>query len=296
MTDYMPAIMREVNSLYDVDGFYTNGWPPLGTLPVCYCDQCRRLPRSGTPEYWDKFNERTIYLWKLYDSIAKEKRPSNFYFANLGGGIGSMLANLEQLGEVCEWFQADNQGRGGDDTPIWGCALQGRVCRAVQKGKMATNVTGAWSTGRLRWRNVYKSEREERMWFNETLASGMVPYHHLIGGEKRMGEDRRGARTRAQILQLDGEARPALRQQAIDRQRGRGDGPAHATVLHASARGFESGLHGRPVLRAARRAVPLRLRPRGQARLGRPEEILRRAAAEHGAAQRRAVPPAAAHT
>ena len=45
---------------------------------------CRR---PGPSTYWDKFNERTIYLWKLYDSIAKEKKPANFYFANLGGGI-----------------------------------------------------------------------------------------------------------------------------------------------------------------------------------------------------------------
>jgi len=190
MTDYMPAIMREINSLYDVDGLYTNAWPPLGNPPVCYCEQCRRLPRPGTPAYWDKFNERTIHLWKLYDSIAKEKKPSNFYFANLGGGI-RCSANLKQLGEICEWFQCDNQGRGGDDTPIWRCALQGRVCRAVQKGKMATNVTGAWSTGRIRWRNAYKSEQEAQMWMDETLASGMVPYHHFIGGEKGMGEDRR---------------------------------------------------------------------------------------------------------
>ena len=78
MTDYMPAIMREVNSLYDVDGFYTNGWPPLGSLPVCYCAQCRDLPPPGTPAYWDKFNERIFYLWKLYDSIAKEKKPATF--------------------------------------------------------------------------------------------------------------------------------------------------------------------------------------------------------------------------
>lgn len=28
MTDYMPAIMKEVNSLYPVDAMYTNGWPP----------------------------------------------------------------------------------------------------------------------------------------------------------------------------------------------------------------------------------------------------------------------------
>ena len=96
-----------------------------------------------------------------------------------------------QLGELSEWFQADNQGRGGDDTPIWGCALQGRVCSAVQKGKMATNVTAAWSTGRPRWRNVYKSQQEEQMWLNETVAAGMVPYHHIIGGENGLGEDRR---------------------------------------------------------------------------------------------------------
>jgi hypothetical protein len=56
---------------------------------------------------------------------------------------------------------------------------------------MATNVTAAWSTGRPRWRNVYKSQQEERMWLNETVAAGMVPYHHIIGGENGLGEDRR---------------------------------------------------------------------------------------------------------
>jgi hypothetical protein len=190
MTDYMTAIMREVNGLYDVDGLFTNAWPPLGQLPVCYCAQCRKLPAAGTIEYWEKFNERTVYLWKLYDAIAKERKPGNFFFANLGGGIRS-TANLVALGELCEWFQCDNQGRGGDDTPIWGCAMQGRVCNAVQNGKMATNVTAAWSTGPVRWRNVYKSEPEARMWMNETLASGMVPYHHIIGGGPGLGEDRR---------------------------------------------------------------------------------------------------------
>jgi hypothetical protein len=190
MTEYVPAVMREVNSLYDVDALFTNAWPPLGRLPACHCPGCSKLPPSGTIEFWDKFNDRTIYLWKLYDSIAKEKRARNFYFANLGGGI-RCSADLVQLGQLCEWFQCDNQGRGGDNTPIWACASQGRVCRAVQEGKMATNVTGAWSTGPVRWRYVAKSEHEQRMWFNETVASGMAPYHHIIGAEKGLGEDRR---------------------------------------------------------------------------------------------------------
>jgi putative glycosyl hydrolase-like family 6 (GHL6) protein/glycosyl hydrolase family 42 (putative beta-galactosidase) len=189
MTDYMPAIMREVNSLYDVDGLFTNAWPPWA-MPSCRCEECRRLPAPGTVDYWEKFNERIVYLWKFYDSIAKEKRASNFFFANLGGGVRS-TTDLIQLGEICEWFQCDNQGRGGEAAPIWGCTLQGRVCRAVQKGKMSTNVTAGWSTGSPRWRNVAKGRQEQKMWLDETLASGMAPYHHIVGGENGMGEDRR---------------------------------------------------------------------------------------------------------
>ena len=204
MTDYMPAIMREINSLYDVDGLFTNAWPPLGAhagLPL------RTVPETAASReriaYWDKFNERTIYLWKLYDSIAKEKKPANFYFANLGGGIRS-TADLVKLGEICEWFQCDNQGRGGDDTPIWGCALQGRVCNAVQKGKMATNVTAAWSTGTPRWRNVYKSPagRADVVRRDARLRHGAVPPHH-----RRRERDGRGpplAGAGAQVFQLDG--------------------------------------------------------------------------------------------
>ena len=190
MTDYVPAIIREINSLYDVDAFYTNGWPPIGSLPVCHCAGCRQLPPSGTPAYWDKFNERFEYLWKLYDSLAKEKGSGKFFFANSGGGARS-AANLARLGTFCEWFQSDNQGRGGEDAPAWLCSLQGRVCQSVLDGKMAANVTGAWTTGPIRWRNAGKSPAEIKMWLSETSASGMVPYYHIVGAEKGFGEDRR---------------------------------------------------------------------------------------------------------
>jgi hypothetical protein len=79
-------------------------------------------------------------------ALRKRRRASSFYFANLGGGVHGG-PNLSTLGEICQWFQADNQGRGGQDEPIWGCTLQGRVCNAVLDGKMAANVVGLWSTG-----------------------------------------------------------------------------------------------------------------------------------------------------
>ena len=39
------------------------------------------------------------------------------------------------------------------------------------------------------------------MWMNETLASGMVPYYHLIGAENGMGEDRRWLEPARQYFQ-----------------------------------------------------------------------------------------------
>src|ERR1700728_3202012 len=112
MTDYFPAVMREVNSRYDMDAHYTNGWPSF-SLPVCYCNICRQLPPPKTPAYWDKFNDRVMSLCNLYDSIAKEKKPTSFYMNNMGGGVHA-TPNLARLGEFCRWFQADNQGRGGE--------------------------------------------------------------------------------------------------------------------------------------------------------------------------------------
>jgi len=190
MDDYVPAIMREINSLYDVDCFYTNGWPPLGSLPECHCAVCSKLPTSGTPAYWRVFTDRVLDLWNRYDAIAEEKKSDSFYFANSGGNVRGG-PNLDRLGKTAAWFQADNQGRTYREPEVWGCSLQGRVCNAVLDGKFAANVTAAYSTGTPGWRNASKNPAEARMWLNETLASGMVPYFHFVGAENGFDEDRR---------------------------------------------------------------------------------------------------------
>jgi hypothetical protein len=190
MDDYIPAVMREVNSLYDVDCFYTNGWPPIGMLPECYCSICSKLPPRDTPAYWRAFNDRLFELWNKYDAIAKEKKPDSFYFANLGGNVHAS-PNLDRLGKTAVWFQGDNQGRTNDDPAVWGATLQARVCNAVLDGKFAANITAAYSTGVVRWRNASKNPAEAQMWMNETLAGGLALYYHFIGSEDGLGEDRR---------------------------------------------------------------------------------------------------------
>jgi hypothetical protein len=193
-TEHIPAIMREVNSRYDVDGIFTNAWPPLGDLPECFCDTCKGAPAAGTPAFYERHLQRTVELWKLFTGIAREKRPDNIYFGNLGSGARALI-NMKTLGEECWWFNCDNQGRGGEETPAWGCAQQGRVARSVMKGRTITNVTGAWSTGRVKWRNTAKSPAEATLWMAQTAASGMTIWYHWVGGQSGLGEDRRWLQT-----------------------------------------------------------------------------------------------------
>jgi hypothetical protein len=194
-TEQMPAIYREINKRYPVDGFFTNGWPSPGALEVCYCDACQKLYRGalgGVPpetteasdpvyrRYYGVYMDRIQQVWELWQSVAKEKSQESVYVGNLGGGVET-VKSLKRLSEVAAWFNADHQGRSGS-TPIWNCAQQGRVAQSVMNGRTITNVTGAYATGHPLWRHTSKSPAEMRMWLAQTVASGMVPWLHWLGG------------------------------------------------------------------------------------------------------------------
>ncbi|HEY7056345.1 MAG TPA: beta-galactosidase trimerization domain-containing protein, partial [Vicinamibacterales bacterium] len=193
-TEQMPAIYREINSRYQVDGFFTNGWPSTGSLTVCSCESCQRVYRTigGTPppetdatnltyrRFYDASMERIQTVWTSWQRVVTEGGRESVYVGNLGGGIRT-VKNVRQLAEAAAWFNADHQGR-SSDTPIWDCAQQGRVAQAVMEGRAITNVTGAYSNSQPTWRHVAKAPAETVMWMAQTTASGMVPWFHWLGG------------------------------------------------------------------------------------------------------------------
>jgi len=179
-TEQMPAIIREINTLYDVDGFFTNGWPGAEGPSRCRCAECRDTGEPGTPQFRDRHLARVIEIWKLWDDTAKQKKWDSVYVGNLGGGIHAST-DLREIAGVAGWFNADHQGRTGN-TPIWDCAQQGRVAQSVMKGRTITNVTGAYANSHPLWRHTSKSPEEATMWMAQTTASGMVPWYHWLGG------------------------------------------------------------------------------------------------------------------
>jgi putative glycosyl hydrolase-like family 6 (GHL6) protein/glycosyl hydrolase family 42 (putative beta-galactosidase) len=179
-TEQMPAIIREINTLYDVDAFFTNGWPGPGRPSPCPCPECRGFGDPHSPEFRDRHLARVLEIWQLWDATAKQKKWDSVYVGNLGGGIRASI-DLKQIAHIAGWFNADHQGRSGS-TPIWDCAQQGRVAQCVMKGRTITNVTGSYANSHPLWRHTSKAPEEATMWLAQTTASGMVPWYHWLGG------------------------------------------------------------------------------------------------------------------
>ena len=180
-TEQMPAIIREVNKMYDVDGFFTNGWPSTGRPPRCRCEACQGNAKPNSPAAYEQHLARVLEVWKLWDDTARQKKPDSVYVGNLGGGIRA-VTNLHRIAATAGWFNADHQGRSGE-TAIWDCAQQGRVARAVMKGRTVTNVTGSYANAHPLWRHTAKAPLETTMWMAQTTASGMTPWYHWLGGK-----------------------------------------------------------------------------------------------------------------
>ncbi|MGK9230451.1 beta-galactosidase trimerization domain-containing protein [Inquilinus limosus] len=189
-TEQMPAIYREMNALYDIDGFFTNGWPSTGRRPPWYNAEHQHLAGLPPQEFHRIYENRVLEIWKLWDGIAKERSPENVYVGNLGGGIRA-VTDVMEIAKVAGWFNADHQGR-SNQTPVWDCAQQGRVAHAVMDGRAATNVTGGYANADPFWRHTSKAPEETTLWMAQSTASGMVPWFHWLGGSP---EDNRFRRT-----------------------------------------------------------------------------------------------------
>ena len=86
-SEQMPAIIREINSLYDVDGFFTNGWPSTGRPRLVIARSAAAMAIRRVRSTIEHHLDRVLEIWKLWDNTAKQKKWDSVYVGNLGGGI-----------------------------------------------------------------------------------------------------------------------------------------------------------------------------------------------------------------
>lgn len=184
-----PAILRELNERYDIDGVYMNGWP---VPQVCYCETCQKIGDPHSDHYRAAFMDRVEEMIDLYKSIVLEKSPNNFYSCNLGGGLKETGLDQWRLTRHSNWYTADNQSRQAVVAPVWEDAQQVKFARALMGNRPVAAVSGSYiRAGRVMWRNVSDTSAEVECRMAQTAAAGGVVWYHFLGMEQGFVEDRR---------------------------------------------------------------------------------------------------------
>lgn len=190
--EFMTEVTKEIVSLYQVDGIFSNRWAGHGT---CYCEHCRRnfkafcgmdLPRTDDPQDPARRNyivwrqRRLFELWRLWDSEIRKINPNACFIPNTGGGALSSL-DMKTIGELAPMLVADRQARRGLTAP-WANGKNGKEYRATL-GRKA--VAGLFSVGLeepYRWKDSVQTGPEIRIWVAEAIANGMRPWFSKFCG------------------------------------------------------------------------------------------------------------------
>jgi hypothetical protein len=184
-----PAIIRELNANYEIDGVYMNGWP---TMQVCYCENCRKIGDPHSQHYRQALMEKAVELIQLYKATVLEKSPNNFYSCNLGGGLKESGLDQWRLTREASWYTADNQSRSGVVAPVWQDAQQVKFARALMGDRSVAAVSASYGrAGRVSWRQATDTSAEPSFRMAQTAAAGGILWYHWLGLEQGFKDDRR---------------------------------------------------------------------------------------------------------
>ena len=176
--EHVTGIVREIATLYDVQGIFANRWAGSGW---CYCESCRRmfkaasgreLPGSGSDDparrpylLWRR--QRLLELWDVWDAAIREARPGACFIPNGPPGLESARR--------AEFLAVDQQARRGL-TPPWAFGRSAKQYRAVMGRKP---VAGLFSVGveePYRWKDSVQAGPEVRIWALDGIANGFRPW------------------------------------------------------------------------------------------------------------------------
>jgi hypothetical protein len=177
--EFMTSVIREIATVYRVDGIFANRWSGSG---MCYCQHCQRsfrdfsglpLPRTENPAdeariqhaAWRK--KRLLELYSLWDAEIKKRNPEAAFFPN---GFDEI-----RDGVSVPILIADRQARSGN-TPAW---QNGRSAKEARSTFGLRPIAGIFSVGLeepYRWKDSVQSPNEVRLWAVDGIAHGFRPW------------------------------------------------------------------------------------------------------------------------
>lgn len=210
---FMLDVMTEIMHNYDTDGFFTNGWPPIGGGPpdlsmVCYCPHCQErwrargheaLPRRTDPtdpawrDYVRFVQESVEEVQRLWQDHTKALKPSATFVWNSHGSLSTGL-RWDRFIELGDLLDNDSQGR-RVGTPLFESGQSAKAMHAVAAGKPVFRLFGTWQVSAPPVRQTAKPPAEETLFVAEAVANGERPWWHTLGGARSPLAETDGAST-----------------------------------------------------------------------------------------------------
>lgn len=184
--EFMTDVTREIVTLYQVDGVFSNRWAGHG---ICYCASCQKifrqyagmdLPRTTNPQnparrkYIVWHQERLFELWKVWDGVIRKVNPQSCFIANSGGGALSDL-DMKTIGHLAPILFADRQARRAVMAP-WANGRNGKEYRATMGHKPIGGIFSVGIEEPYRWKDSVQSAAEIRAWAHDGIAQGLRPW------------------------------------------------------------------------------------------------------------------------
>ncbi len=184
--EFMTQVHKEIMTLYQLDGIFSNRWAGHG---LCYCEHCVQnfkafsgtdLPRTSerhNPVY-RKYSqwrvERLKELWFLWDKTIREVKSTSRYIPN---GFPDNVVT----GALSDIFFTDHQARRGV-IPPWSNGKRAKELRATMGMKPLGGIFSIGLEERYRWKDSVQSEPEIRIWVAEGTANNMRPWFVKFSG------------------------------------------------------------------------------------------------------------------
>lgn len=181
---FMTEVMKEIVSLYRVDGFNHNRWSPQ---MMCYCEWCRtnfrkatgrELPAREDPAdpAWSAYlrwrEDRIFELWDLWNAAIQRINPNAFVLPGIGAERDRL--NMSKVRVRAKTLYLDYQGRRGL-APPWMAGKRGKELRAVLGNRPVGLTFSIGHEQAYRWKDSVQSPAELKLWVHEGAAHDLRP-------------------------------------------------------------------------------------------------------------------------
>jgi hypothetical protein len=213
--EHIPAILREIITLYHPEGFTDNSWSGLGRGTPCYCENCKKGFRnySGkdiptvkdwgdkTYQQWIRWNyDRRLELWDN-NRVTKEAGGQSCTWSGMNSGsISGQSSAFRDYRGICDKadiMMIDDQGR-SDASGFQHNADIGKFLHGLLGwDKLIPESMAMYQQGSVTFRVSAKPASEARMWMIEGISGGIQPWWHHVAAYH---EDRRAYHTAIPVM------------------------------------------------------------------------------------------------